>query len=119
MPKASSKKSSSVLLSPRAIAAQILSESESSSVYVDQVMEKHLQSSAFPARDRALVTALVHGVSRWRSRLDTEIQQHFRHHYDEAQVFVKNALRCAVYQMLFLDRIPAYAAVDEAVEMMQ
>ncbi|MGH7597609.1 MAG: 16S rRNA (cytosine(967)-C(5))-methyltransferase RsmB [bacterium] len=120
MPKANSKKSSSsVLLSPRAIAAQILSEAESSSVYVDYVLEKHLQRSAFPARDRALVTALVHGVSRWRSRLDAEIQQHFRHHFDEAQPFVKNVLRGAVYQMLFMDRIPAYAAVDEAVEMIQ
>lgn len=120
MTKASSKKSSSsVLLSPRAIAAQILSEAESSSVYVDYVLEKHLQRSAFPARDRALVTALVHGVSRWRARLDAEIQQHFRHHFDEAQPFVKNVLRGAVYQMLFMDRIPAYAAVDEAVEMIQ
>jgi 16S rRNA (cytosine967-C5)-methyltransferase len=82
-------------------------------------MEKHLQRAAFPARDRALVTALVHGVSRWRSRLDAEIQQHFRHHFDEAQPFVKNVLRGAVYQMLFMDRIPAYAAVDEAVEMIQ
>jgi 16S rRNA (cytosine967-C5)-methyltransferase len=107
------------LLSPRAIAAQILSEAESSSVYVDYVLEKHLQRSAFPARDRALVTALVHGVSRWRARLDAEIQQHFRHHFDEAQPFVKNVLRGAVYQMLFMDRIPAYAAVDEAVEMIQ
>jgi 16S rRNA (cytosine967-C5)-methyltransferase len=120
MPKANSKKtSSSVLLSPRAIAAQILSEAESSSVYVDNVLDKHLQRSAFPARDRALVTALVHGVSRWRARLDAEIQQHFRHHFDEAQPFVKNVLRGAVYQMLFMDRIPAYAAVDEAVEMIQ
>ncbi|MDZ7362892.1 MAG: 16S rRNA (cytosine(967)-C(5))-methyltransferase RsmB [candidate division KSB1 bacterium] len=123
MPKTSSKNnkkpSSNVLLSPRAIAAQILSEAESSSVYVDHVMEKHMQRAALPVRDRALVTALVHGVSRWRARLDAEIQQHFRHHYDEAQPFVKNTLRCAVYQMLFMDRIPDYAAVDEAVEMIQ
>jgi 16S rRNA (cytosine967-C5)-methyltransferase len=119
MPKVSSKKATSVLLSPRAIAAQTLSEAESSVVYVDQVLEKHLQRSAFPPRDRALVTALVHGVSRLRSRLDAEIQQHFRHHYDEAQPFLKNVLRCAVYQLLFMDRIPAYAAVDEAVEMVR
>lgn len=120
MPKVNSKKASSnVLLSPRAIAAQILSEAESSSVYVDHVMEKHLQRAAFPARDRALVTALVYGVARWKARLDAEIQQHFRHHFDEAQPFVKNVLRGAVYQMLFMDRIPAYAAVDEAVEMIQ
>jgi 16S rRNA (cytosine967-C5)-methyltransferase len=113
------KASSNVLLSPRAVAAQILSEAESSSVYVDHVLGKHLQRTAFPARDRALVTALVHGVARWRARLDAEIQQHFRHHFDEAQPFVKNVLRSAVYQMLFMDRIPAYAAVDEAVEMIQ
>lgn len=119
MAKTTTKKASSVLLSPRAIAAQILSEAESSSVFIDYVLEKHLQRSAFPPRDRALVNALVHGVSRWRARLDAEIQQHFRHHFDEAQPFVKNTLRCAVYQMLFMDRIPDYAAVDEAVEMIQ
>jgi 16S rRNA (cytosine967-C5)-methyltransferase len=120
MPRVSKKSTSTdVLLSPRAIAAQILSEAESSFVYVDQVLEKHLQRAAFPARDRALVTALVHGVARMRARLDGEIQQHFRHHYNEAQPFLKNVLRCAVYQMLFMDRIPAYAIVDEAVEMIR
>ncbi|MDZ7289087.1 MAG: 16S rRNA (cytosine(967)-C(5))-methyltransferase RsmB [candidate division KSB1 bacterium] len=119
MPKASSKKTTNVLLSPRAIAGQILSEAESSFVYVDQVMEKHLQRSAMAARDRVLIATLVHGVSRWRARLDAEIQQHFRHHYEEAQPFVKNVLRCAVYQMLFMNRVPANAVVDEAVEMIQ
>jgi len=123
MPKVSSKSSkktsSNVLLSPRAIAAQVLSEAESSSVFVDYVIDKHLQRAAFPPRDRALVTALVYGVARWRARLDAEIEQHFRHHFDEAQPFVKNVLRGAVYQMLFMDRIPDYAAVDEAVEMIQ
>jgi 16S rRNA (cytosine967-C5)-methyltransferase len=67
-------------------------------------------------RDRALVTELVYGVLRWQGRLDWIINQQIN--IDPAKIAqpVRLVLRLATYQLLFLDRIPAAAAVNEAVE---
>jgi 16S rRNA (cytosine967-C5)-methyltransferase len=68
-------------------------------------------------RDRALLNAVVYGVLRWRGRLD-----HVIAHFSDAplgriQPVVLNILRLALFQIIFLDRIPASAAVNTAVEL--
>jgi 16S rRNA (cytosine967-C5)-methyltransferase len=68
-------------------------------------------------RDRALFTALVFGVLRWRNRLD-----HIIHHFSNIPVQkiepgVLNILRLGLFQIIYLDRIPASAAVNTSVEM--
>ena len=69
------------------------------------------------SRDRALVTELVYGVLRWQGRLDWIIDQHSKIKPDKIDRTVRLILRLAVYQLLFLNRIPAAAAVHEAVEL--
>jgi 16S rRNA (cytosine967-C5)-methyltransferase len=69
------------------------------------------------SRDRALVTELVYGVLRWQGRLDWIINQQIKIKPDKVDLTVRLILRLAVYQLLFLDRIPAAAAVHEAVEL--
>ena len=69
------------------------------------------------SRDRALVTELVYGVLRWQGRLDWIIDQQIKIKPEKVDLTVRLILRLAVYQLLFLDRIPASAAVHEAVEL--
>jgi 16S rRNA (cytosine967-C5)-methyltransferase len=69
-----------------------------------------------PAADRALATELVYGVLRRRARLDRAIGALARKGIDGLDVQVRAALRVGAYQLLFLDRVPAYAAVSDAVE---
>ena len=69
------------------------------------------------SRDRALVTELVYGVLRWQGRLDWIINQQIKIKPDKVGLTARLILRLAVYQLLFLDRIPAAAAVNEAVEL--
>lgn len=66
--------------------------------------------------DRGLATELVYGVLRRRARLDRAIGALARHGLDGLDVQVRTALRVGAYQLLFLDRVPAYAAVSDAVE---
>lgn len=66
-------------------------------------------------RDRAFVNHLVQGVFRWRLRLDWYIGQVSRIPLGKIDPPVLNILRLALYQILFLDRVPESAAVDEAV----
>lgn len=68
-------------------------------------------------RDRALAHALVYGVLRWRRRLDWVAARHARRPLAKIDGQLLNVLRLALFQILFLERIPASAAVNTAVEL--
>ncbi|MBI5526694.1 MAG: 16S rRNA (cytosine(967)-C(5))-methyltransferase RsmB [Deltaproteobacteria bacterium] len=67
-------------------------------------------------RDKALLNELVMGVLRMRGALDAEIAQASNRLIEEIDPLSLQTLRVAAYQLLFLDRIPAHAAVNAAVE---
>ncbi|MBI4577188.1 MAG: 16S rRNA (cytosine(967)-C(5))-methyltransferase RsmB [Planctomycetes bacterium] len=67
-----------------------------------------------PRREAALASELVYGSLRHRGTLDHLLGAHYRHHRPERAI--EEVLRVGAYQLLFLDRVPAHAAVDEAVE---
>ena len=93
-----------------------MTQAESGPQYLDQILERRLVRSALSAKDRALVTAIANGTVRMRSRLDTEIEQHYREGYATARPLLRNVLRTALFQLRYMDRIPEYAAINEAVE---
>lgn len=68
-------------------------------------------------QDRGLLTELVYGVLRHRNRLDWVLGQFCKESVDRLSPTVKNILRLGAYQLLFLDKIPSHAAVDEAVRL--
>lgn len=67
-------------------------------------------------RDRGLLVELVLGTLRWLRRLDAVIAAASHRKLDEIDPPLRAPLRIATYQLLFLDRIPAHAAVNEAVD---
>lgn len=69
------------------------------------------------ARDRALAAEIVTGTLRWRAAIDYVIAAHATRPLDRIDPVVLNILRLSAYQLLFLDRIPARAVVDDAVTM--
>jgi len=69
--------------------------------------------------DHALTTELVMGVLRWRSWLDHEIAQAVTQPLAKLDLEVLVALRLAVYQFRWLDRIPQRAALHESVELVK
>lgn len=69
------------------------------------------------ARDRALAAEIVTGTLRWRAALDHVIAAHATRPLDRIDPIVIAILRLSAYQILFLDRIPARAIVDDAVTM--
>jgi 16S rRNA (cytosine967-C5)-methyltransferase len=70
-------------------------------------------------QDRGLATELVMGVLRWRSRLDEAISSLSSQRLDKLDAEVLESLRLAAYQIGFLSRIPAHAAVNDAVELVK
>ena len=68
-------------------------------------------------RDRALFTAMVYGVLRWRGRLDHIIDFFSNTPIHKIDPAVLNILRLGLFQIMYLDRIPDSAAVNTAVEL--
>ncbi len=101
----------------RQLATEILVKVESRKAYADILLDHALRSSDLSRRDGALLTELVYGTLRWRGRIDAHLRPLIRRSLDSADRFIRNLLRTTLYQILFLDRIPDYAAVSAAVDL--
>jgi 16S rRNA (cytosine967-C5)-methyltransferase len=98
-------------------AVDILSEVGKSRAFAGDLLdaaleERHLSGTA----DGRLLTHLVYGVLRMRGRLDWILAAFYRGDYEKTDEDVRNILRVGLYQLLFSDRLPAFAVVDEAVK---
>jgi len=102
----------------RAAAFDILVRVERESSYAAELLHSAAYSRLSPA-DHALATELVMGVVRWRSRLDAEISAASSQPLSKLDLEVLAALRLALYQFRWLDRIPARAALHEGVELVK
>ncbi|MCF6095840.1 16S rRNA (cytosine(967)-C(5))-methyltransferase RsmB [Thermovorax subterraneus] len=100
--------------SPRAIAVKILTEVEKGS-YSNLALNRHL-TPEIEEEDRALITELVYGVVKYRVRLDYVLSKFSKAKISSIHPVVLNSLRVGLYQILFLDKIPDYAAVNESVD---
>lgn len=83
---------------------------------VSRYLRYLLARTKLPPADRALARELALGVARRRSTLDAVIRAYLSQPGKKLPAPVDDILRVALYQILFLDRIPKFAAVDEAVE---
>ena len=104
------------LVSPaRVEALRILCRVEEDQAFADLALEAALERAKLPARDRALTTEIVYGTLRWQRRLDWILAPHSRRRLDRLDPWVRNLLRLTAYQLQFLSKVPAYAAVNDAV----
>lgn len=100
----------------RYYAAEILHRVESQKAYADLLLDHYLRTAGLVEADRALLTELTYGTLRWRAKIDAELVPLLNRSLAETDPLIRNLLRITLYQLLFLDKIPAYAAVNEAVE---
>jgi 16S rRNA (cytosine967-C5)-methyltransferase len=70
-------------------------------------------------RDRALAAEIVTGTMRWLRALDTLIKSFARRPVRKIDIEVLVVLRLSMYQLLHLDRVPASAVVDDAVDLVR
>jgi 16S rRNA (cytosine967-C5)-methyltransferase len=80
--------------------------------YIDHLFRNHPHLNS---RDRAFINQLIQGVVRWKLRLDWVIGQFSSLPTKKIEPQILNILRLSLYQILFLDRTPNSAAVNEAV----
>jgi len=104
-------------LPARELALQIFVATESRGAFSDRLLETRLHDSQLSAEDAHLVTALVQGSLRHRATLDHHLAYFARENWNGLPIWIRGALRLGAFQILFMDRIPARAAVDESVKL--
>lgn len=103
----------------RHLAVDALERMERSGVLAQDAVGALLARHRLGAEDQALMWELVHGVVRHRDTLDAILAGFSRVVLGKVQLRVLLALRLAVYQMVYLDRIPVSAAVYQSVEVVK
>ena len=99
-------------------AFKVLNLIDGSQKPLDTIMEEVLPEGRFPSkRDRAFIQTIVYGVLRWRGRIDWIIDHFSNIKIQRIDPKVLNALRMGLFQIIFLDRVPASAAVNTSVEL--
>ena len=102
----------------RAAAFDILIRVERESSYASELLHSRSRDYLTIA-DHSLATELVMGVLRWKSLLDSEIANVSAQPLAKLDLEVLTALRLALYQLRWLDRVPARAAINESVELVK
>lgn len=103
----------------RKTALQALIHMEEQDSYSNLVMQKTLSDAKLSEADKSLCTALFYGVIERRITLDYLIARFSSRKLQKLEPPVRGALRLGLYQLLFLDKIPPSAAVNESVKLVQ
>jgi 16S rRNA (cytosine967-C5)-methyltransferase len=99
----------------RALAARVLERVEADAAYADLTLEAETERGRLATRDVGLATELVYGTLRWQRYLDWILTPHSRRRLEALDTRVRVLLRMTAYQLVFLTRVPAFAAVNDAV----
>ena len=91
---------------------------EAEGAYASDVLHAELGPRVTP-ENAALATEITFGVLRWRRRLDFLLDRKLKKPVAQLDLPVALALRMGLYQLRFLERIPARAAVNESVELVK
>lgn len=96
-----------------AVLQQVLEEG----AYTNLAVNKYLRQHELPALERRLLTELVYGTVKALGTLDWYLAQCVSRPLEQLERPVLNLLRLSAYQLLYMERIPASAACNEAVKL--
>ena len=97
----------------RQTALDVLNDIFGNDAYANISLDRNLRDSELSTVDKAFVTALVYGVVSKKDLLEWHITPFLK---KEPKPWAKMLLLLTVYQILFMDKVPTSAAVDEAVK---
>ena len=104
-------------MSARKIALRVLTSCRKSGAWADAAIAAQLKNATLSAADSALCSRIVYGVLQNQIYLDYIIRFYLTQKPEKLQPQLPEILRIGAYQILFLDRVPDHAAVNESVEL--
>ena len=104
-------------MNSRELALNILYKVEFGEGYANIEIDKEFNKSDLIDLDKALASEIVYGVLTWKITIDEIIKMHSSIKMQKISPWILNILRIGIYQIVFLDRIPESAAVNESVKL--
>lgn len=101
----------------RDTALEVLLRISSANAWSDGSLKRTIAKNGLDSRDAALASRIAYGVIQNRMYLDYYISLWCTQNAERLEPLILNILRIGAYQILFMDKIPHRAAVNEAVEM--
>ena len=104
-------------MNAREIAYKILLDVEKNKNYSNMSINKHFKDVKLSNQDRGLATEIVYGVIENKYYIDYMIDKLSKVKTNKMEIYVKTLLRMGIYQIIFLNSISDYAAVNETVNL--
>lgn len=103
----------------REIALKTLYKIDKEKAYSNIVLNEMIKQNKGKLQDRdiSLITEIIYGTTTWQLTLDEIIKKYSKIKLKKISTWILNILRMGVYQIIFLDKIPKSAAVNESVEL--
>lgn len=99
----------------RRVAIAALCRWERDGKYINLELDAALDRSTLEGADRALAAAMIYGVVERKLTLDAEIERLSGRKIEKLDAETISALRVGLYQLIYMDKIPPHAAVNETV----
>ncbi len=103
--------------SSRLVAIVVVEKVINEGAYSNIVLGMELNKSELSDKDKALVTEIVYGTLKYKYTIDKILSSFVKKGFESLDSFVLNILRISIYQIRFLDKIPSFAVVNEAVNL--
>ena len=104
-------------MNAREIAYKVLLDIEKNNNYSNMAINKHFKDVKLSNQDRGLATEIIYGVIENKYYIDYMIDKLSKVKTNKMEIYVKTLLRMGVYQIMFLNSISDYAAVNETVNL--
>ena len=104
-------------MNARELAINVLYKVEFGEGYSNVTLDKELNKSDLEPVDKAFASELVYGVLTWKITLDEIIKMYSSIKIKKISPWILNILRTGIYQIVFLDKVPESAAVNESVKL--
>ena len=105
------------MMTPRLLAYELLVKAEKSKQYSNIALDNALEAGNMSDPDKRLASILFYGVIERRITLDYRIKQLSARPLGSIDTSVLCALRLGLFQLIYLNRIPAHAAINETVDL--
>ncbi|AEB76178.1 16S rRNA (cytosine(967)-C(5))-methyltransferase RsmB [Clostridium botulinum] len=99
----------------RKICVDILEMVFNKNAYSNIVLRQSLNNQKINDKDKGLITEIVYGTIKYKYTIDTILNAYLKKGTKSVDSYILNILRTTIYQIKYLDKIPNFAAVNEAV----
>jgi len=106
-----------MLTNAREVAVEVLGKVLNQGAYSNIALDNAFSSAKLKDEDTSLVTEITYGTLKHLITIDMILEKNISISLKKVESNVMNILRISIYQMKYLDRIPSYAVINEAVNL--